>query len=541
MRAKRSTDRRFVVGVTALTLSNLFVKCCGLFLKVPLTNTLGDTGMAYFNLAYAVYKWFYMISTAGFPVAAAILTARYAAEKDDALRSSRLCQVRNVTLCSFFVLGTVGTLCMWFGAPLFASLQHAYESRHAIAAIAPALFCICAASALRGWYQGLECQLPASFAQAAEAAGKLVCGLWFGGYAVRCGYTVYVTAAYAAAGLSVGTCLGLAVMLLSHPFVVRTCGICRSKQCVRKSRKSMLWELVRIALPVTLSASVMSLSDMLDSMTVIRRLCGAGLAYEEALRLYGSYTALAVPMFNLPPVLIYPITTALIPVISAAYKDGEKCRRIIRNAISVTVLIGFPCSAGMSVMAEPLLQVLYREDLAETAAPLLSVLALAILFLCILAMTNAILQAVGAARYSLRSMLLGAAVKVLSVWVLCGSDRVGILGMPISTVLCYLTMAVCNLFCVMRAAGMTVPFAALLAKPAAASVFCAFTARAAYTVLLHGLVQPAAALLAVAVGGVTYLAALIGLGGIDREVLSLFPMQTEKRKKKTGSGVPTAH
>ena len=36
--------------------------------------------------------------------------------------------------------------------------------------------------------------------------------------------------------------------------------------------------------------------------------------YKEAKFLWGSYSGYAVPMFNLPPILIYPLTTALIPV-----------------------------------------------------------------------------------------------------------------------------------------------------------------------------------------------------------------------------------
>ena len=158
----RCGNRRFALGVLFLTVSNLLTKLCGLFLKVPLTNTLGDTGMAYFNLAYAVYKWFYMISTAGLPVAAAILTARYAAEPDPLRRSAVLRRIRNVTLGAFLVLGTVGGMCMYCGAPLFAALQNAAQAAPSIAAIAPALFCICIASAFRGWYQGLECQLPSA-------------------------------------------------------------------------------------------------------------------------------------------------------------------------------------------------------------------------------------------------------------------------------------------------------------------------------------------------------------------------------------------
>ena len=136
-------------GVFFLTFSNLLTKLCGLFLKVPLTNTLGDTGMAYFNLAYTVYKWFYMISTAGLPVAAAVLTAESIRERAFA----RVRAVRDTALLLFCGLGAAGSLLMAFGAPMFASLQKVPEAAAAIAAIAPALFCICVSSALRGWYQ----------------------------------------------------------------------------------------------------------------------------------------------------------------------------------------------------------------------------------------------------------------------------------------------------------------------------------------------------------------------------------------------------
>ncbi|MBR5870240.1 MAG: oligosaccharide flippase family protein, partial [Clostridia bacterium] len=218
---QKSGDRRIVSGVFFLTVSNILAKVCGLFLKVPLTNTLGDTGMAYFQLAYAVYKWFYMISTAGLPVAAAILTARYASDTDPLHRAAVLRRIRNVTLLAFLVLGICGSLCMWCGAPIFARLQRVSEAAASIMAIAPALFCICITSALRGWYQGLECQLPTAISQVAEAGGKMLCGLLFAAYAMARGKPIHLIAAYAVAGLSVGCLLGMIVMLVSHPIVVR--------------------------------------------------------------------------------------------------------------------------------------------------------------------------------------------------------------------------------------------------------------------------------------------------------------------------------
>ncbi len=518
---QQSGERRLVLGVVFLTVSNLLTKVCGLFLKVPLTNSLGDSGMAYFNLAYAVYKWFYMISTAGLPVAAAVLTARYAQETDPVKRLGVLRRVRNVTLAAFFVLGTVGALCMYYGAPLFAGLQGVPDGAASIAAIAPALFCICIASALRGWYQGLECQLPTSAAQVAEAGGKMICGLYFAACALELGYPISTAASYAAAGLSVGCLLGMAVMLISHPFVVRRYGIRGSASAVSVTRRGILGQLWRIALPVTLSASVMSLCDMLDSMIVIRRMCGAGIVPADALRLYGSYTALAVPMFNLPPILIYPLTTALIPVISAAHTKQEHCGRIVTASLSLTALIAFPCSAGMCLMAEPILRLFYRADLAQTGASLLAALAPAILFLSMFAMCNAILQAIGEARYALYAILCGAAVKLISGWILTGQAEIAIMGSPISTVLCYAAMTVCALWFVIQKTGAPQRLFPMLWRPAAAALFCAVTARAAYRLLACHMPEIPCTLIAILLAALTYLAALIALGGIRGEVLEL--------------------
>lgn len=524
-------SRRFAYGVFFLTVSNLLTKICGLFLKVPLTNTLGDTGMAYFNLAYAVYKWFYMISTAGLPVAAAILTAKYAAESDSISRAAILRRIRNVTLGAFVLLGLLGSLCMFFGAPLFAFLQGAQNAASSIAVIAPALLFICITSALRGWYQGLECQMPTAISQVAEAVGKLLCGLGFAAYALKRGEPIYTVAAYAAAGLTVGCLLGMTVMLIAHPIVVRknNIGSSGSTQLPRREILSSLWQ---TALPVTLSASVMSLCDMLDSMFVLRRLCGAGMDMTTALGLYGSYTALAVPMFNLPPILIYPLTTALIPVISAVSKERERCRRIISGALSVTAMIALPCAAGMGVMAEPILRLLYRADLAQTGAPLLSVLSIAVFFLSFSAMTNAILQAVGVPKYALYSMILGGAVKLISSWILTGQATVGILGTPISTVLCYAVMALCNLYFVMKTTGAVPRFVSMLWRPTAASFVCAVTAKWMHMLLSSYISDMLCTVISIALGGVMYFSVMILLGGISEDVLSLFSERWRERKKK---------
>ena len=58
-------------------------------------------------------------------------------------------------------------------------------------------------------------------------------------------------------------------------------------------------------------------------------------------------------MFNLPPVLVYPISYSIVPLITAARTKGdhERAHRIMERALRVTVLIGLPCAIGLAALS----------------------------------------------------------------------------------------------------------------------------------------------------------------------------------------------
>jgi stage V sporulation protein B len=68
-------EGRFMSGVAALTVSTIIVKVIGVLYKIPMLKLLGDEGMGYFNSAYEIYSLFYILATAGLPVAVSILVA----------------------------------------------------------------------------------------------------------------------------------------------------------------------------------------------------------------------------------------------------------------------------------------------------------------------------------------------------------------------------------------------------------------------------------------------------------------------------------
>lgn len=488
-------DKKLAGQVVFLTVSNIIVKFAGLLFKIPMTALIGEEGMGYFNSAYTLFTWFYMVSTAGLPAASAMMISR-------ALASNKYRETRRIfrlSLVIFLGLGIVTSSVMIFGADFFARLMKVERSAPAIIAIAPTLFLICQSAALRGYFQGCGELRPHALSQTAEALGKLALGVALARYAAGKGYSPELTAAWAAVGLTIGIAAGMLVLYMSLLFTKwlrnpelsgvgdmrvvdepRTIAAARSENdtytySARSARGNdytynsrsantaraaakpravknadiqprqaqpvasigaTARRLISIALPITLSSSLMSLTGLIDTLIMTRRLHDIGLSQTETIAIYGNYTSLAVPMFNLPPVLIYPLTYMLMPKLAALLeRDESRGLGLCKTIVSLTAMISIPAALGLCALSEPILGLLFEPEVAERGAMLLTLLAPSSFFVCILALTNTILQASGHERIPLFALTIGSVVKLVSSWALI--PVLGKYGTPVSTFLCY--------------------------------------------------------------------------------------------------------
>ena len=520
----RTSTRMFFSGVLVLTICNLLEKAIGLLFKIPIVNIIGDEGMGYFNSAYTIYTWLYMISTSGLPVAVLILVSRSRAQ--GRFKESRA--IFRAALSMFLALGTVGTALMIFGAHFFAEdLMKSGPTYLSIIAVAPTLFFICISSAMRGYFQGHQQMLPTGISHVIEAVCKLVIGILFATWAIGQGYEIHIVAAYTILGVTIGVFIGMVfltvtkILFREEKYNVEFLELANDEVA---PRKKIYKDLITIAIPITVSASVTSLSSLIDAVMVQSRLQTAfGISQEEATAIYGNYTSLAVPFFNLPPVVVYPIANAIVPLLSAAIvaADEKRLSFLRGSAIRIVSMIGVPCAFGMAVMSEPILKLLFRESAAEQAAPLLSILAPATLFLCLLAISNSILQAHHRERVPIISMLSGAAVKLITNYILMG--QVGIYGTPISTVLCYVTAVAVNFYFIRRYVGKLPGVSAIFFKPVLASLVAMAGCVAVYR--LGDLFLPAklATLAGIFAAVVLYFAFIFLFKAITREEILLLP------------------
>ncbi|MBE6624259.1 MAG: polysaccharide biosynthesis protein [Ruminococcaceae bacterium] len=447
----KSAKNLFFSGVLVLTLANFLVKAVGLISKIALNRVVGSIGAGYYSSAYEIYAYLYVISTAGLPVALSIMIAK-SRSKGRLLETKK---IFDIAIILFLIIGFAFSIIMIAFSKQLSQLIGAPETSLCIVAIAPTMLFICLSSCMRGYFQGYQLMAPTAISQFIEAISKVLIGISLALWAKSKGCEDNVVASYTILGVTAGVLLGMIFLYIRKIFFKEERFFSLNEiNKEKRSIKEILKEMLAIAIPVTISSSVLSLTTILDTIMVQNRLLVYGMN-EIAVRIYyGDYTSLVISMFNLPTIILYPIANALVPMITSAHerKDIDAQKRMRSFSFRFIVIIALPCAMGLGVFSRQILQLLmFRAESVERASPWLAVASASVLFLGIIAITNSFLNSVGKQRLPIMSMLAGASVKLVSNYILLA--KIGVMGAPISTVLCYLTASTINIIFVVKYVG----------------------------------------------------------------------------------------
>lgn len=447
MRIKeKSTKKTFLSGVLLLTISTVLVKIVGLLYKIPMLSYLGSEGMGYFNSAYEIYALFCVIATAGLPVALSVLISATLA-KGEAMRVERLYRA---ALIAFVIIGTVGTIVMAAGASMFCRIIKSENARLCMLSISPTVFLICVSSALRGFFQGHGKMLQTAVSQLIESLGKLGFGLFLAKTALKAGRSTAEIAAAAGVGLTLGTLASLLYLIVEKVRFASNSPKSTAKNAESTEKISQIWRsLAKLAIPITLGASAVNLTKLIDMTMILRRLQSIGYSSALANEAYGSYTTLALSVYGVLPTLVNSVALPLVPLLSAAIASGdrEKQTSLVQASYRLTALFAIPSALGMAVFAKPILTILFARETESAlfAAPLLSMLGVSVFLSCMITATNSVLHAYRSVNRPILSLLAGSVVKVAVAFFLIGDPKIGILGAPISSFACNTVVVLLNL------------------------------------------------------------------------------------------------
>ena len=517
--------KSFVKGAAILAAAGLISQFIGALFRIPMMNIIGSTGMSYYQMAYPIYNFLLIVSTAGIPTAISKMVAENIAVGNyrDAHR------VFKISVRLMLITGGTAFVIFALASKLTARIMGAEEAVYSILAISPSLVIVTLLSSFRGYFQGMQHMTPTALSQIVEQLGKLILGLWFASMYISKGPEYGAAAAVAGVTLSEGAALALVMGMYRRKKKEILRSVRQSAQPrLRVSGRSILSRLVLISFPVTIGSSIMPLIGVADSLIVVNRLVQIGFNEEQAKSLYGLLTGGANPLINFPAVLTIAMAMSLVPAISESYANKDY-RGIVQKTevgVRLTLLLGLPAAAGMAILARPICALLYpRLPEAEITATgnILAILSVGVVFLTLVQTLTAILQGLSKMAIPVRNLAIGALFKVVITYVLVGNLAFHVRGAAIGTVVCYGIAAFLDLAAVIRYSKIRFRFADFILKPVAAVALMSLSVYFSYNFLTGALGGSKATLLAIAVGVLVYALALLALGGIDRDVLDLLP------------------
>ena len=426
--------QNFLHGAVILTAGLVIVKLLGAVYKIPLGNILGDDGYGIFLAAYNIYNVFYTVSTAGVPVALSRLIAASEA-------NGRPMQIRRyfrTALMTFFVVGLICSLVMFLFPTELAALINHPKAAQSIWAISPSVLLCCMLAVYRGFVQGHSNMVPTAVSQVMEVLFKVVFGLGLVLTFSHLGKSLPLQSAAAISGVTVGSLIALLYLIVYKKRNYADMPLPAEQTDVPDSYSQTLKQLLVVAIPISIGASVQSVINLIDTQQAMALLQdAAGFTQKRAEILYGVYGK-AQTLYNLPATIITSMSVSVVPAVASqfALKNFDGARNTAEMALRITAVLALPMAIGLSVMSRPIMKVLYWNA-AEEGATLLMILGLATFFLCMVTVMTGILQAAGKERLPVIAAVIGGVVKVLVNRVMISNPAVNIYGAAIGTLCCF--------------------------------------------------------------------------------------------------------
>ena len=533
----KKSEASFLVQGSILAIASIVSRIIGLIYRIPLYYIIGDRGNDYYSTAFEIYTLLLFISSYSLPMAVSkMVSARMA--KHQIRNAYRVFQGALIfSVCT----GLIGALIIYVFAGPLCDLFRTPMAIFALRVLAPTLLIVAVMGVFRGFFQGLGTMIPSAFSQVIEqiinAIVSVVAAYILFQYAMNhiAEQTDLYAAAYGAAGGTLGTGMGALfgfVFVLVVFFAFRPHFLKAAERAERKSRNRqterfsvIMRVLILTVVPILLSTTVYNLVSVVDQILFKNIAFFQNYSADDISVWWGVYSGKYRVLSNVPISIASAIGASAVPVVTSAFTMGDRAK--VRNRISMALrfemIVAFPCTAGLIVLASPIQQLLF-SDATKLAAGLLIAGSISVIFYSISTLSNATLQAIDRMRIPVKNALISLAVQGIALIISMFVFHLHIYSVIVANIVFSLVMCILNGRAVQRYSGFRPQIVKTFVKPGIASVIMGLIVLLIYRGLLlltgHNSI---ATIIGIVAGMVVYFVALILIRGVTAEELLDFP------------------
>lgn len=536
--SKKKNDTSFLVQGSILAIASLVSRVIGLVYRIPLTAIIGDHGNDYYSCAYEIYSLLLLISSYSLPMAVSkMVSARISnGEKQNAYRV-----FKGAMIFALFT-GTAACMIVFFGAEELTRLFKTPLGVYALQVLAPTLIIVAVLGVFRGFFQGMGTMIPSAVSQIIEQIVNAVVSVgaayvlfaYGRRIATVLGSKEHYDAAYGAAGGTFGTSAG-ALCGLAFIIFVFSMFFPKFRKAMRRENKIgkkqpesyrvIFGILIGTIVPVLMSTTIYNMVSIVDQWLFKNIATIQGYSAADVSEWWGIFSGKYRVLTNVPISISTALAASCVPALAAAFaqKDEKQVRSKIGMSMRFIMVVAMPCTAGIMVLADPIIQLLFPGS-SPLAGHLLQAGGISVIFYSISTLSNAVLQGIDRMRIPVRNasvaLVLHAGVIAVGMFGL----KLNIYGICVGTIAFSLIMCILNGMSVRKYSGFKPDVTKTFIKPAIASVIMGGVVYAAYFVchkVSHS--NAVSTVIAVLVGMIVYAAALLLIKGLTEEELHSFP------------------
>ncbi len=407
----KTTD--FIKGILSLVISQILIKIFGVIYSLYITNKtgFGDEGNAIYMSGYQIYALLLTISSIGIPNA----ISKIISEKKSSRDYINIERTLRISIFIFSIVGFIGCVTLFLSANFIANkILEIPESKLSLMVLSPAIFFVSITSVIRGFCNGENKIYITAKSQFIEQVLKTIFTIIFVEIVSKISNNnTEAMAAIANFATTMATFLSLIYIFKKYLNVKNKNLNLNGENYPRERIIDIIKKVLKISVPMTISAILGSLGKNIDSVTVVRilkRIIGEELAIIK----YGILSSKVDIIMVLPLSFNIAISTALIPEISKrkAVNDLDGIINKIEFSILITTMIGIPATFGLFAYSEKIFGLLFPN--AKQGYELLELASIGLTFSLLTQTINGILQGLGENKVPVYVAMIGVIIKVLA-------------------------------------------------------------------------------------------------------------------------------
>lgn len=528
MKKKKSN---FIVQGGILAMAGILSRIIGIARRFPMQHIIGDKGNGYYSVAYEIYSIMLIISCYSLPLAVSkVVSSKMSKRQYKSAERAFQCAM-------FFAVAAGGItflVCEFLGDFFAADVMEEPMSAMALKVLGPALLLVSVMGVFRGYFQGLGTMMPTAVSQILEQIFVLIGSI--AGASVLYHYGDKVGAllhnkdyapAYGAAGASIGPVIGAVIGLLFLVFVYAAYRKGAKKRGRDGSGKvdsypQILSMILLTIFPVLLSTTVYNISGVIDIKIFGSVMIEKGFG-DVRTDIWGVYSGKYKLLVNVPIALANAMCSSIVPMLTQLMVREEygRAKEKIGQAMRFTMIVAIPSAVGLSVLARPIVSMLFKGEV-DMAVSMLHIGSVSVIFYTMSTLTNGVLQGINRMRIPVRNAAISLVIHIAILYAMLQMDM-GINAVVYAYILFAVVVSVLNAIAIRKYLRYKQELVRTFIIPAIASAAMGIVIALLNLLLAKSAGNVVTVLVGIVVGVIVYFIILILLKGINERDMRSMP------------------